>query len=88
MYVFDIFSKPFMFKVSRGEEKKKTNFGGAVTLFVIILSFSYFISILVTFFTRATPPTITSQIIINTVPTRPDFIIRHEGEEDRFYSPV
>jgi hypothetical protein len=50
MYVFDIFSKPFMFKVARGEEKKKTNFGGVVTLVILFSCVAYFVSILITFF--------------------------------------
>jgi hypothetical protein len=65
MYVFDIFSKPFMFKVSRNEETKRTNFGGFVTLLIILLSLAYFISILITFFMRENPPNITTSRVIN-----------------------
>jgi hypothetical protein len=56
MYVFDIFSKPFMFKLSRNEETKISNFGGFVILIIILLSLAYFISILITFFMRENPP--------------------------------
>jgi hypothetical protein len=65
MYIFDIFSKPFMFKVPRNEETKRTNFGGFVTLIIILLSLAYFISILITFFMRENPPNITISRVIN-----------------------
>jgi hypothetical protein len=68
-----------MFKVARGEEKKRTNLGGLITLIVLLASFAYFASILITFFTRETPPTITTQRQINNKKTSPDFEIRNSG---------
>lgn len=52
MYLFDIFSKPFIFKVARGEEKRRTNFGGFLTLGILGLSIFYFVSILIIFFEK------------------------------------
>jgi hypothetical protein len=69
MYVFDIFSKPFILKVERGEENKKTNFGGTVTLLILFTAVAYFISILITFFERENPPSVTTSRLINLTPT-------------------
>lgn len=54
MHIFDIFSKSFYFSVKKGEEKKKTTLGGLLTLSILI-SLAYFISILITFFNRENP---------------------------------
>jgi hypothetical protein len=43
MYVFDIFSKPFVFKVSREDERRRTNLGGTITLLILAASFLYLI---------------------------------------------
>jgi hypothetical protein len=54
MHMFDIFSKPFYFSVKKGEEKNKT-LGGLLTLSILIIPLVYFISILITFFNRENP---------------------------------
>lgn len=59
MHIFDIFSKPFYFNVKKGEEKNKTSLGGIFSLAIVITSLVYFISILITFFQRENPPSIT-----------------------------
>jgi hypothetical protein len=55
---FDIFSKPFLFKVSKNNDKKKTHLGGLVTLIVLGLALAYFVDICIIFFKRSTPPII------------------------------
>lgn len=88
MYLFDIFSKPFILRVGIEQESKKTNFGGIVTLIVISLSLTYFISILIVFFSRDTPPTIKTKKLINNEPTKPEFILRNPNSKDLYYSPL
>jgi hypothetical protein len=50
MHIFDIFSRPFIFKVSREAEKRKTNLGGFVTLTVFALSLAYLVHVSIVFF--------------------------------------
>jgi dolichol kinase len=58
MYIFDIFSRPFVFKVSREDEKRRTNLGGFITLAVLGLSLAYLVHVSIVFFQRLTPPNI------------------------------
>ena len=94
MEVFDIFSQSFQFKVGRGESKRKTIWGGILSLLILSTCLLYLLYLLVNFFKRGTPPIISSSKIINREATSVDFRFLDGTEstdyygENHFYFPL
>ena len=70
---FDIFSSPFLLQVRRDDVKKRTHLGGLITLSVFGISVAYFVVILMNFFQRVTPPSISTYQFVNQGKTQPTF---------------
>ncbi|EAS05712.1 transmembrane protein, putative (macronuclear) [Tetrahymena thermophila SB210] len=74
----DIFGSPFQFEMGVGNNKRQTNFGGCISLLVIIAALTYFIYLNYKFGSGEIQPKITSQLKKITsnffLPIQPNYI--------------